>query len=243
MLLRCEGVAVARRLKPFSAQVEKGELIHLLGPNGAGKSSLLATLAGILPASGKIEFLGQSLSHWQGYALARHRAWLTQQQVPPGSMPVWHYLQMHRIGADDRTLMTLCENFQLNDKLTRSLHQLSGGEWQRVRLAAVFCQVAQSEGQLLLLDEPLAGLDLAQQAVFDRYLAARVAEGLTVIMSGHDLNHSLHHAQRVWLLKNGSLVQQGAADEVLQPACLSAVYDVPFKRLCIEGRPILTTFF
>ncbi|WP_147197275.1 vitamin B12 ABC transporter ATP-binding protein BtuD [Pantoea sp. CCBC3-3-1] len=242
MLLQCEGVAVAQRLSSFSVQVRKGQLIHLLGPNGAGKSSLLACLAGLLPASGKIEFLGQPLNRWSGYALARHRAWLTQQQIPSGTMPVWHYLQMHQIGADDRTLMALCESFQLDNKLTRSLDKLSGGEWQRVRLVAVFCQMAQPQGQLLLLDEPLTGLDLAQQAAFDRYINAQVNAGLTVIMSGHDLNHSLHHAQRVWLLKNGALVQQGSAGEVLQPATLSAVYEVPFKRLCIEGQQILTTF-
>ena len=242
MLLRCEDVAVTQRLASFSAQVESGELIHLLGPNGAGKSSLLACLAGLLPASGKIEFLGKPLNSWSGYALARHRAWLTQQQIPSGTMPVWHYLHLHQTGADDRTLMALCKSFQLENKLTRALDKLSGGEWQRVRLVAVFCQVAQPQGQLLLLDEPLTGLDLAQQAAFDRYITSQVEAGLTVIMSGHDLNHSLHHAQRVWLLKNGALVQQGSADEVLQPGILSAVYELPFKRLCIEGQPILTTF-
>ena len=243
MLLRCEDVAVTQRLASFSAQVERGELIHLLGPNGAGKSSLLACIAGLLPACGKIEFLDRPLNSWPGYALARHRAWLTQQQIPTATLPVWHYLHMHQNGGDEQRLMALCKIFQLENRLTRSLDRLSGGEWQRVRLVAVFFQLAQPQGQLLLLDEPLTGLDLAQQAAFDRYILAQVEAGLTVIMSGHDLNHSLHHAQRVWLLKNGVLVHQGSADEVLQPAMLSAVYEIPFKRLCIEGQRILTTRF
>lgn len=246
MLLQCEGIAVGQRLAPFSASVGKGELIHLLGPNGAGKSSLLAALAGLLPTEGDILFIGRPLATWPGYELARRRAWLPQQQRAPGGMPVWHYLNMHRPGGlkeSEQTLMTLCETFQLEDKLARPLSHLSGGEWQRVRLTAVFCQIAQPEGQLLLLDEPLTGLDLAQQAAFDRVLATRVAAGLTVIMSGHDINHSLHQAQLVWLLKAGVLLKQGSAAEVLQPEMLSAVYQVPFKRVDAEGRTLLTTLF
>lgn len=242
MLLQCEGVAIAQRLAPFDAQVNAGELIHLLGPNGAGKSSLLACLAGMLPGDGAILLSGQPLQAWRHSALARTRAYLAQQQVPAGRMPVWHYLRLHNAETDEAALMTLCQTFQLVDKLGRPLSQLSGGEWQRVRLAAVLFQLAQQEGKLLLLDEPLTGLDLAQQAAFDGYLASRVAQGLTVIMSGHDINHSLHHAHRVWLMKQGTLVQQGTVDEVLQPEGLSKVFDVPFRRLRVENHEILTTF-
>lgn len=244
MLLECEGVAIAQRLAPFTASVGKGELIHLLGPNGAGKSSLLAALAGLLAAEGRIVFNGTLLSAWTGYALARHRAYLAQQQRPVGSVPVWHYLKLHQLtDENDRILMTLCEAFQLTNKLSRPISRLSGGEWQRVRLVAVFCQTAQPEGELLLLDEPLTGLDLAQQAAFDRCVAARVAEGLTVIMSGHDINHSLHHAQRIWLLKEGVLLKQGATQDVLQPDVLSTVYHVPFRKIDVDGQALLTTLF
>lgn len=242
MLLQCEGVAIAQRLAPFNAGVNAGELIHLLGPNGAGKSSLLACLAGMLPGEGTILLSGQPLHAWTGSALARTRAYLSQQQVPAGRMPVWHYLMLHNSVTDEAGLMTLCQTFQLTDKLARPLSQLSGGEWQRVRLAAVLFQIAQPEGKLLLLDEPLTGLDLAQQAAFDGYLASCVAQGLTVIMSGHDINHSLHHAHLVWLMKHGALVQQGTVDEVLQPEGLSKVFEVPFRRLSIENHEILTTF-
>lgn len=242
MLLQCEGVAIAQRLAPFNAEVNAGELIHLLGPNGAGKSSLLACLAGMLPGEGTILLSGQPLQDWRHSALARTRAYLAQQQVPAGRMPVWHYLRLHNAETDEAALMALCQTFQLVDKLARPLSQLSGGEWQRVRLAAVLFQIAQPDGKLLLLDEPLTGLDLAQQAAFDGYLASCVAQGLTVIMSGHDINHSLHHAHRVWLMKQGTLVQQGTVDEVLQPEGLSKIFDVPFRRLGVENHQILTTF-
>ncbi|MEI2264782.1 vitamin B12 ABC transporter ATP-binding protein BtuD [Erwinia sp. CGal63] len=246
MLLQCEGVAIARRLTSFTASVDTGELIHILGPNGAGKSSLLAALAGLLAAEGRIMFAGRPISAWTGYALARRRAYLAQQQRPVGNMPVWHYLKLHQpadLTGDEQTLTALCETFQLTAKLAQPLSRLSGGEWQRVRLAAVLGQLAQPEGRLLLLDEPLTGLDLAQQAAFDRCVADKVAAGLTVIMSGHDINHSLHHARRVWLLKEGALLKQGLTADVLQPATLSAVYQVPFRKIEAEGRSLLTTLF
>jgi len=243
MLLQCEGVAVRQRLAPFSSEVEAGALIHIVGPNGAGKSTLLATLAGLLPAEGTLRLAGRPLNQWPAAALARIRAWLPQQQMPVGHMPVWHYLHLHHAGdTDETTLESLCTVFQLTDKLTTPVNQLSGGEWQRVRLAAVFCQIAQPEGRLLLLDEPLTGLDLAQQAAFDRYLAACVAQGLTVIMSGHDINHSLHHARTVWLMKEGVLVEQGEVNSVLQPEILSKLFGVPFHKLHAENHQILTTF-
>lgn len=244
MLLEISGAALAGRLTPFSAQVAAGQVIHLVGPNGAGKSSLLAALAGMLTTAGEIRFAGQRLSDWHGAALARQRAYLAQQQPPPGQMPVWHYLRMHAqqtLEESSSVLLALAERLQLADKLQRALHQLSGGEWQRVRLAAVLLQLSQSEGKLLLLDEPLTGLDIAQQAAFDDLISAISARGVAVVMSSHDLNHSLHFADRVWLLRPGQSALVGRAQEVLTAANLSALYQVPFRLLEVEGRQMLTT--
>ncbi len=247
MLLECQGVAVAQRLAPFDAEVGQGELIHLLGPNGAGKSTLLACLAGLLPARGRLMLAGRPIGEWSPAMLARQRAWLSQQQALSGRMPVWHYLSMHQshppsLEERDRTLLALCQRFQLEQKLASPLSNLSGGEWQRVRLVAIFAQISQPEGRLLLLDEPMTGLDLAQQAVLDRYLAERVAAGLTAVVSGHDINHTLHHAQHVWLMKEGNMICQGEAKAVLQPDLLSQIYQLPFRRLKVENQEILTTF-
>lgn len=244
MLMEISGAALAGRLTPFSAQVAAAQVIHLVGPNGAGKSSLLAALAGLLITAGDIRFAGQRLSDWQGSALARQRAYLAQQQLPPGQMPVWHYLRMHaQQVAQESTvaLRVLAEKLQLTDKLPRSLSQLSGGEWQRVRLAAVMLQLSHAEGKLLLLDEPLTGLDIAQQAAFDDLLPAFTARGVAVVMSSHDLNHSLHYADRVWLLRPGQDALIGSPQQVLTVENLSALYQVPFRLLEVEGRQMLTT--
>lgn len=241
MLLSIRQATVPGRLQTFSAQVKRGELIHLLGPNGAGKSSLLARLSGLLAGGGEIRLADKPLEEWPLTALARQRAWLPQQQPPPGQMAVFHYLQQHLPTANagqNALLLRLLAAFQLQDKLTRSLTQLSGGEWQRVRLMAVLLQVWPSTAQqatLLLLDEPYAGLDVAQQQALDRELAAFCRAGGTVITSGHDLNHSLRHAGQVWLMQQGKVIQQGTAGEVLQPETLHAVYGLAFRKLQSEG--------
>ncbi|GLR09462.1 vitamin B12 ABC transporter ATP-binding protein BtuD [Mixta theicola] len=241
MLLSIEQATVPGRLQAFSAQVNGGELIHLLGPNGAGKSSLLARLSGLLPGKGVVRLAGRPLEAWPRASLARRRAWLPQQQPPPGQMAVFHYLQQHLAGAtvgQDTLLSRLIAAFQLHDKLTRPLTQLSGGEWQRVRLMAVLLQVwpgAVQPATLLLLDEPYAGLDVAQQQALDRELAAFCRAGGAVITSGHDLNHSLRHARGVWLMQQGKVMQQGRAEAVLQPETLRALYGLAFRKLQSEG--------
>ncbi len=244
-LLQLTDVAVAGRLGPISAMVKPGELVHLVGPNGAGKSTLLARMAGLSAGQGEIVLNDLPLEAWTSQALARTRAYLTQQQIAPFAMPVWHYLQLHQSapGAESVT-QALAEAFWLTDKLARPVNQLSGGEWQRVRLAAVILQIhpeVNPLGRLLLLDEPMNSLDVAQQAALDRQLLALCEAGIAVVMSSHDLNHSLRHAHKAWLLRAGNMVAQGNGDDVLSPTHLEAAYNLPFRRLEVEGHKMLIT--
>ena len=231
------------RLAPLSAEVAAGRLLHLVGPNGAGKSSLLALMAGLLPGEGEIRLLDRPLRAWPGPALARVRAWLPQ-QMPPGVMPVYHYLRLHLSNAQSEApLAALLDRLQLQDKLTRPLSQLSGGEWQRVRLAAVFAQIDPALnplGKVLMLDEPMTGLDIAQQNAVHNLIGELCRAGIGVIASSHDLNHTLHHADSVWLMTQGSVIAQGAAEAILTAERLSEVYAIPFRQLELDGRPLLT---
>ena len=242
-LLQLNDVVVAERLGPISATVRTGELVHLVGPNGAGKSTLLMRAAGLSVGDGEITFAGSNLNEWQPTQLARHRAYLSQQQMPPFSMPVWHYLQMHQqVSADDSVMLKLVGSLGLTDKLTRSVNQLSGGEWQRVRLAAVVLQIhpeINPHGRLLLLDEPMNSLDIAQQTALDRILMALCEAGIAVVMSSHDLNHSLRHAHTVWLLRAGKMIAQGQRDDVLSVQHLATAYNMHFRRMQVEGHSML----
>ncbi|QAX81118.1 vitamin B12 ABC transporter ATP-binding protein BtuD [Yersinia hibernica] len=237
MLLQLSQVSVDSRLAPFSAQVAAGLQIHVIGPNGAGKSTLLAALAGLLPAHGAIILEDQPLSCYSGHDLARRRAYLCQQQATLTMMPVFQYLSLYQPAAASTdaiatTIGYLCERLRLTDKLPRMLAQLSGGEWQRVRLAAVLLQVwpaVNPDSQLLLLDEPYTGLDVAQKVALDSLLREFCLAGRSVIISAHDLNHTLQQADQVWLMARGNVLAQGVTQQVMQTDILSEVFEVDFQ--------------
>ncbi len=240
-LLQLHDLEDAGRLGPVTALVDKAQMLHLVGPNGAGKSTLLARIAGLRQGKGSVQLNGLPLEQWHAPQLARHRAYLAQQQMPPFAMPVWHYLSLHQ-HINDSVVDEITRKLGLGDKLGRAVSQLSGGEWQRVRLAAVIAQIhpaANADGQLLLLDEPMNSLDVAQQAALDGIFSELVAAGVTVVMSSHDLNHSLRRAHQVWLLRQGKLIASGLRDEVLTPQNLAAAYGMPFRRLDLAGHRML----
>ncbi|QZX94236.1 vitamin B12 ABC transporter ATP-binding protein BtuD [Pantoea alfalfae] len=246
MLLRLQQAAVPGRLLPLTGELAAGQLLHIAGPNGAGKSTLLSVIAGLQSASGRVLLDEQLLSNWNGAALSRVRGWLPQQQAPLSQMPIWHYLRLHLKSAGpqaDARLSMLLQRLQLQDKLSRSLTRLSGGEWQRVRLAAVCAQIdphINPHGRLLILDEPLTALDIAQQKAVDDLIAALCATGISVIASSHDLNHSLQQADRVWLMDSGQVIAQGEPSKVLTPQRLTPLYQIAFRQIELEGRTLLT---
>ncbi|CFQ38538.1 vitamin B12 ABC transporter ATP-binding protein BtuD [Yersinia aleksiciae] len=236
-LLQLSNLSVDTRLVPFSTQVTAGLQIHLIGPNGAGKSTLLAALAGLLSADGDIVLAGKSLPLYSGHELARLRAYLSQQQSALTMMPVFQYLSLYQPAGVDpdaaaAAIGYLCNQLRLTDKLPRMLSQLSGGEWQRVRLAAVFLQVwpeINPDSKLLLLDEPYTGLDVAQKVALDALLHEFCATGRSAIISAHDLNHTLQQADQVWLMARGNVLAQGDTQQVMQTATLSEVFEVDFQ--------------
>lgn len=242
-LMQLQDVGEGLRLQAVSADVVSGEIIHLVGPNGAGKSTLLARMAGLSGGKGVVTLNDQPLDEWPAHALARHRAYLSQHQQPPFAMPVWQFLMLHQQGEPQSPLaIHVVEALGLSNKLGRNVSQLSGGEWQRVRLAAVILQIhpaGNPDGQLLLLDEPMNSLDVAQQAALDKLLAELRAAGIAIVMSSHDLNYTLRHAGRVWLLCQGHLIASGKTENVMKPEHLSSAYNMRFQRLDIAGHQML----
>ncbi|MCS4271002.1 MULTISPECIES: vitamin B12 ABC transporter ATP-binding protein BtuD [Raoultella] len=242
-LMQLQDVEEPGRLAAFSAEVRPGEMIHIVGPNGAGKSTLLMRMAGLTTGPGRIIFNERPLKMWPASELARHRAYLNQHQAPPFAMPVWHYLSLHlQNNARSDLLGAVAERLGLSDKLGRQVNQISGGEWQRVRLAAVILQIdplANPAGQLLLLDEPMNSLDVAQQAALDGVLSELCAAGIAVVMSSHDLNHTLRHAQRAWLICRGKKIACGYTSEVLTEENLTAAYAISFQRVAFGGHFML----
>ncbi|PVZ84381.1 vitamin B12 ABC transporter ATP-binding protein BtuD [Serratia sp. S1B] len=248
-MLQLSQVGVTGRLSAFYGQIAAGIQLHLLGPNGAGKSTLLARLAGILPGAGEIRLSGVSLNEYSANQLARYRAYLCQQQPPMALMTVFQYIALHQpVGADknhlEKTICYLTQSLKLEDKLPRMLTQLSGGEWQRVRLVAVLLQVwptVNPQSQLLLLDEPTNSLDIAQKVALDSLLREFCQSGRTALVCAHDLNHTLQQADQVWLLHHGRLVAHGSTREVMVPEVLSDVYGIDFHLQVVGDQNWLIT--
>lgn len=115
-------------------------------------------MAGLTTGPGQITLLEHPLADWSPGSLAHRRSYLVQQQVPPFAMPVWHYLMLHLHDKQNTALLTeVAAALGLEDKLPRHASQLSGGEWQRVRLAAVILQIhpaGNPHGRMLLWTNP-----------------------------------------------------------------------------------------
>lgn len=246
-------MSVGSRLLPLSFECKAGEIVHIVGPNGSGKSTLLAAISGTLShregMSGEVYVGDKNLLTLPLSEQAHVRGYLCQQSRPAFNVDVFQYLalslpsgaEIADIKVRDAVNMVV-ELVQLQDKLHRSIQTLSGGEWQRVRLAGVCLQVWRTINpfsQFLVLDEPAAPLDIAQEGLLYQLINAMAAQGIGVLVANHDLNRTLKHADKVLLLNNGVLHSSGNADTVLTEEALGEVFNTQVKKVIVDEQPYL----
>lgn len=246
-------MSVGSRLLPLSFECKAGEIVHVVGPNGSGKSTLLAAISGTLShregMSGEVYVGNKNLLTLPLSEQAHVRGYLCQQSRPAFNVDVFQYLalslpsgvEIADIKVRDAVNMVV-ELVQLQDKLYRSIQTLSGGEWQRVRLAGVCLQVWRTINpfsQFLILDEPAAPLDIAQEGLLYQLINAMAAQGIGVLVANHDLNRTLKHADKVLLLNNGVLHSSGNADTVLTEEALGEVFNTQVKKVIVDEQPYL----
>jgi len=242
-MLHAEGLTVTVRatgrilLDGVSCSLRSGEVVALLGPNGAGKSTLLRCLSGAqVPEAGAVHLAGRPLAAWDACERARRLAVLPQQ---PALAFAFTALQVVLLGRTphcgarrpsgrDRAIASAALAAVNGEPFRERLFPtLSGGEQQRVQLARVLCQLwecAPDAPRALLLDEPLAGLDLRHQHAALRVARGFAARGGAVLVSLHDLNQAAQHADRVLVLQNGRLVADGTPRAVLAPPLVARVF-------------------
>jgi iron complex transport system ATP-binding protein len=224
-MIAAENVAVTRGgrkiLDSVSLSARAGEFIAVIGPNGAGKSTLLSVLAGLLkPDAGTVTLDGTALAQIPPVTLARRRAWLPQNPhlewpisverlVALGltpHLPALGGLPSQWQPAITRAL-TECD---LLDRRDQPATTLSGGEFARAMLARAIV----GDPDLLIVDEPITGLD-PRHAMQSMALLSRVAAGdKLVIASLHDLTLAARHASRVVVLVDGRVL--GDADSLTE---------------------------
>jgi zinc/manganese transport system ATP-binding protein len=219
-----------------SFAIERGEFIAILGPNGSGKSTLLRLVLGLLPpAAGTIEVLGRRPQRGNadiGYVPQRRN--IDQELPVRGRDFVQLGIDGSRWGialatsAEDRQRVDeAVASVDANRYADRPIGRLSGGEQQRLLLA----QALAGRPKMLLLDEPLASLDLRNQIVIAELVAdlAR-ANGLTVLLIAHDINPLLRIVDRVLYVAHGGIAIGKPAD-VITSDQLSRLYDAPVEVL------------
>jgi iron complex transport system ATP-binding protein len=206
--------------------IPTGAITAIIGPNGSGKSTLLHALAGVLPArSGQLSVLGQSpkaarrrLSYvLQSVAVPAGTPITVQETVGMGRYPVLGLWARRGRVDRDRVHAAMCR-LEVADLKRRHLTELSAGQRQRVYVAQGLAQ----DHDLLLLDEPLTGLDLVSAQTIDRIIHDDRDNGGTVVLTTHDLDEALS-ADHV-LLMNGRVLAAGPPDQVLTRRNLEIAY-------------------
>ena len=232
-------------LQVEAVELKGGEFVGLLGPNGAGKSTLLRLLAGLEFASaGTVEICGQSIARISAPERARRLAWVPQRSETPFD---WTVREMVALGRypflrerlrdrpeDGAVVASALEHVGLDALADRPIATLSGGEWQRALVARALAQ----EPIALLLDEPVANLDLRYQREISELLRAISTErGVAVLVADHHLDLLAHHSDRLLLLDGGRIVAEGPARDVLTEERLAAVFHTAVRVEDVDGRP------
>jgi len=233
-------------LSDFCLSVESGHVLALIGPNGAGKTTLLRALARLLrPRQGTVLLDGQDLWQLSPRDVARQLALAPQTNSLALSLTVEQAVILGRaphrgwlwpFSADDQAVLEqVLRQTGLLTLRERPVTNLSGGEQRRVILARALAQ----EPRVLLLDEPTANLDLKYQVEvleLARHLAHQ--DGLTVIVTLHDVNQAALYADHLVLLANGRLLAAGEPEAVLTPDRLEQAYNIP---VVVSRHPLYDT--
>ncbi len=221
-------------LDGVSLEAVEGRVTAVAGPNGSGKSTLIRALIRREPIeSGFIEIDGTSLSSLDRRAAARQIAVTPQREEPAFPMTVREYVSLGRFprlglwqspgSADDAASQSAMEKAGVESFSGRRTDTLSGGEWQRARIARALAQDARA----LVLDEPTTFLDLAHEMSLFELLHSLASDGMAVLLVSHQLNLVARFADSILLLHHGKVVASGSPGDVMQANLLERVYEWP----------------
>lgn len=226
----------------ISFEAHAGAITAILGNNGAGKSTLLNLLGNLSsPSKGMVEVGGKPLAKMSRREIARHVAYVTQQQRMP-HLTVYDEVLLGRkphiswsITENDRAVVAAAiESLGIEPFVHRYCDELSGGERQKVYIARALAQ----ETEVLLLDEPTSALDPKNQMEVLNVVRSITQEtSLATIMVIHDVNLALRFSDYFLLMRNGEIVSWGGRNTVTSET-LSRAYDMPMRIVEIDGLPV-----
>ncbi|MFN2399526.1 MAG: ABC transporter ATP-binding protein [Gemmatimonadaceae bacterium] len=217
-----------------SLEALRSRVTAIAGPNGSGKSTLVRTLLRSLsPSSGDVYVDAVSIGSLDRRALARRIAVVTQREESVFALPVRDYVALGRhphhgpwtalAATDHAAIGRAYEMAELGALVDRNTAELSGGEWQRVRIARALAQ----GGEALVLDEPNTFLDIAHEMALFELLALLARENIAVLVVSHQLNLVARFADHIVLLDRGFVAAAGSPAEVMRAETLERVYRWP----------------
>jgi iron complex transport system ATP-binding protein len=237
-------------LASLNLDIARNDFVGVIGPNGAGKSTLLKVITGILsPARGTLLFNTKELSSYTLKDLAKKMAVVQQSLehlmpyqvydfVATGRFPFKNFWEKEN--QEDRELIaSALEITDMTHLKKRVITELSGGELQLACIARALVQ----NRNLLILDEPIANLDLHHTTQIMDLLYRLHAEGATIITILHNINIAADYCSRMIALKKGRLICDGLPDQVVTSDSIKELYGVDVSVLTnpVTGRPYLVT--
>ena len=225
-----------------------GRITAVVGPNGSGKSTLVRALIGRVPLQGgRITVAGEDAATLDPRALARRVAVVTQREEPAFPLAVREFIALGRhphaglwsagAAGDAPAVERAIQRADVGDLVERRTDQLSGGEWQRVRIARALAQ----EAPALVLDEPTTFLDVAHEMAVFELLDSLAKDGQAILLVSHQLNLVARFADHLVLLHDGIVAASGSPAEVMRGPVLEPVYGWPLVviRDAATGAPAL----
>lgn len=246
-LIRCSNLSIGYSgralLEGIDLVVERGEFVGLVGPNGGGKTTLLRTILGLIPpVRGEIARApsptGGALRF--GYVIQREHL---DRVFPLSLQEVVLMGRTARLGLfrfpgreDRRKVAEALERVGIADLARRPFRDLSGGQQQR----AIIARALASEPDVLVLDEPTAGTDLAGEGAVMDLLADLNRGGMTMILVSHALSTVMNHASRLAFIRHDRrLFRMGPTKEMLTREVLTRLYEVPVRVESIGGHLVV----
>ncbi len=238
-------------LETISFSADRGEILGIVGPNGSGKTTLIKTMSRIVtPDSGEVRLSDQGLNTFGFRDLAQQVAVVPQEISIGFAYTVREIVAMGRHPYIGRFASETPEDLEICDRAMHlanvthladsSVHEISGGERQRVLIARALAQ----DPKILLLDEATSNLDISHQIEILNIIRG-LADSITVISVFHDLNLAAYYCDRLIMLKDRRIYAAGPPGDVLTRESLSAVYgiDALVKPHPLTGKPyILPTY-
>jgi len=231
--------AARRVLRGVTLTVRPEEVVSLLGANGSGKTTLLRLLLGLArPRSGFVSLNGKPLTHYPRRELAQYLAYVPQNHVTPFPYTVREIVVLGRLPhtglvrsatrRDHHVAMAMLERLGIVDLANRPYTEISGGERQLALLARALAQ----DPRILVMDEPVSGLDYGNQLRFLALMRGLAADGYAVVTATHHPEQTLLASTRVALLCDGVIVLDGPPADVVTPSTIRQVYRVEVRALC-----------